>query len=121
MLSSLRSMAGRSLGYRLLSSKVLTEATLNGALLRTEYAVRGELVLRAIALEEQLKAGASLPFEQLVYCNIGNPQQLKQEPISYFRQVLAATTCPELLEQGIFPPDVVAAVSVWKFRIGLGT
>lgn len=28
----------------------------------------------------------TVPFDEIVYCNIGNPQSLGQKPITYFRQ-----------------------------------
>lgn len=53
----------------------------------------GELVILADQLNSQLqKAKAEgkphgLPFNELVYCNIGNPQQLRQKPLTFFREV----------------------------------
>lgn len=35
-------------------------------------------------------------FKKLVWCNIGNPQQLGQRPITFFRQVLALCDYPEV-------------------------
>lgn len=32
----------------------------------------------------------SLPFDRIINCNIGNPQQLSQKPITFFRQVRIA-------------------------------
>jgi alanine transaminase len=40
----------------------------------------------------------SLPFDEVVQCNIGNPQALGQPPLSFHRQVLALTLAPELLD-----------------------
>ncbi|EGC31753.1 alanine transaminase [Dictyostelium purpureum] len=82
-----------------------------------QYAVRGELVIRAESishqLEKQKKEGSKvLPFDEIVYCNIGNPQQLKQKPLTFFRQVVSLTECPELLDnpyiEKIYPADVIA-------------
>lgn len=54
----------------------------------------------------------SLPFSKVVSCNIGNPQALAQKPITFFRQVLALCTYPELLESestaAAFPSDAIA-------------
>ena len=36
--------------------------------------------------------------KKIIYCNIGNPQALKQRPITYLRQVLALCECPELMD-----------------------
>jgi len=36
-----------------------------------------------------MAAGMKYPFQRITYCNIGNPQQLGQKPITFFRQVLA--------------------------------
>ena len=35
----------------------------------------------------RLAAGEKLPFKKLIYCNIGNPQSLGQQPITFHRQV----------------------------------
>lgn len=91
-----------------------------------QYAVRGEIVLRAQALQEQLKTQpGSLPFDRIVYCNIGNPQQLGQPPITFFRQVLALVDYPQLLEEpaaaSLFPPDVIARARFFNENIPGGT
>jgi aspartate/methionine/tyrosine aminotransferase len=74
---------------------------LGRGVLETEYAVRGPIVERAQELE---RAG-----REIVYCNIGNPQALKQKPLTYIRQVLALCQCPELMEScpGQFPADAI--------------
>ena len=75
-------------GYK----KVLTMDTINSAVVKAEYAVRGELALRANALEAHLnKHGkGDLPFGDIVHCEIGNPQALDQKPLSFIRQVLTS-------------------------------
>lgn len=74
----------------------LCEETLSEDVRRAEYAVRGELVSHAQALQAALAARpGSLPFSRVVFCNIGNPQQLGQPPITFFRQVLALCDYPE--------------------------
>jgi len=80
--------------------------TLNPRLLQMEYAVRGQLVLRAEAHAKALAAGQKMEFEDLVFCNIGNPQSVGQAPITFFRQVQALVMCPSLLEE----PAVLAAM-----------
>jgi len=71
--------------------------TINPTLKDVHYAVRGQIVIRAGELEKQLKQGAKLPFNQVIYCNIGNPQQLLQKPITFHRQVLALMESPDLI------------------------
>lgn len=86
---------------------------LNPNVVKAEYAVRGELALRAEQLRTLLattpKQHHKLPFTRIVNCNIGNPQQLGQPPISFFRRVLAAVECPELLSScgDLFKKDVI--------------
>lgn len=87
-------------------NSVLSVDTINQAVVTAQYAVRGELVLRASRLKEELKQNpASVPFDKMVECNIGNPQALRQQPLSFNRQVLALMVLPTLLDQ----PDVLAA------------
>jgi len=87
---------------------------MNPKAMEAKYAVRGELVLRAMQYEEELEkarvngTASSLPFDKIVYCNIGNPQSLQQKPITFFRQVLALCNYPELLSHSdIFPVDAI--------------
>ncbi|KAI9818771.1 MAG: hypothetical protein M1827_007591 [Pycnora praestabilis] len=70
-----------------------------------KYAVRGELAVRSEEYRAQLKNGPPtppdeepLPFDKVISANIGNPQQLDQKPITFFRQVLSLLEYPPLLE-----------------------
>jgi alanine transaminase len=45
------------------------------------------------------KGGSDLPFDKVISANIGNPQQLDQKPITFFRQVLSLVEYPPLLEK----------------------
>ena len=69
----------------------LTIESLNPALLKVQYAVRGELAIKAEILREKLKEPnhGGLPFDKVISSNIGNPQQkgLDQPPITFTRQV----------------------------------
>jgi alanine transaminase len=69
---------------------MVTRNVLNESLLAAEYAVRGPIVQRAQELEASGK--------KVIYCNIGNPQALKQKPLSYIRQVLSLLENPDLLQ-----------------------
>lgn len=74
----------------------------NHKLQKAHYAVRGRIVQRAQELEEQGK--------KIIYCNIGNPQALRQKPLTFVRQVLALLEYPELMDgpaASSFPADVV--------------
>merc|ERR1719181_668487 len=101
----------------------LTVETANRAAVECEYAVRGEVVVAAGALEAKLaEPGNALPFEKVVRCNIGNPQALGQKPVTFFRQVLALCDWPALLDMpeaaAIFPKDVRARARAIKRRDG---
>ena len=70
-------------------SKILTHESINPNIKKTKYAVRGELAIRAEKIIDELSKGNPLnySFNAVVNCNIGNPQQLKQKPITFFHQV----------------------------------
>ncbi|KAL8676270.1 MAG: hypothetical protein Q9186_007195, partial [Xanthomendoza sp. 1 TL-2023] len=83
----------------------LTIDNINPHVKEAKYAVRGELAVRSEKYRAQLKKGhpptppeESLPFDQVISANIGNPQQLDQKPITFFRQVLSLVEYPPLLE-----------------------
>ena len=58
--------------------------------------MRGEIVLAAQKMQKELGSGKEFPFKKIVMCNIGNPQQLGQKPITFFRQVLALCDYPQV-------------------------
>lgn len=65
-----------------------------------KYAVRGELAVRSENYRARLAKGSKdLPFDKIISANIGNPQQLDQKPITFFRQVLSLVEYPPLLEK----------------------
>jgi aspartate/methionine/tyrosine aminotransferase len=97
---------------------MVTINDLNKNLLEAQYAVRGKIVMRAQELEEQGK--------KIIYCNIGNPQALKQKPLTYIRQMIALLEYPEFLNNPeilkTFPKDIIekAKEFIKKNPIGLG-
>ena len=88
----------------------LTLDNINPNIKEAKYAVRGELATRSEKYRAQLAkshqanhpptppAEESLPFDTVISANIGNPQQLDQKPITFFRQVLSILEYPALLE-----------------------
>ncbi|KAJ5550099.1 hypothetical protein N7461_004797 [Penicillium sp. DV-2018c] len=81
------------------TQKCLNIDNINQNVREAKYAVRGELAVRAESYRHRLAEGdKSLPFESVIFANIGNPQQLDQKPITFFRQVLSLVENPLLLE-----------------------
>jgi alanine transaminase len=81
------------------TSKCLSVDNINPSVREAKYAVRGELAVKAEEYRQRLNDGdKSLPFESVIFANIGNPQQLDQKPITFFRQVLSLVENPLLLE-----------------------
>jgi len=95
---------------------IAREDTINPRVLVAKYEVRGVVTIRATELEQQIidakKKGvpSGLPFDYVTYCNIGNPQKLKQKPLTFIRQVLSLMEYPELIEKApeAFAPDAIA-------------
>ena len=89
---------------------------MNQGLRRMNYAVRGDVVIRADTLAAQ--------GNEIIFCNIGNPHQVGQAPITYYRQVLALCDLPA--KQGVdhpkvqelFPSDVVERAREYREIIG---
>ncbi|KAJ5612522.1 hypothetical protein N7510_005716 [Penicillium lagena] len=80
-------------------SKCLNIDNVNPSIKAAKYAVRGELAVKAESYRQRLADGdKALPFESVIFANIGNPQQLDQKPITFFRQVLSLVENPMLLE-----------------------
>lgn len=87
---------------------MLTIKDINPNLINSQYAVRGKIVSRAQELEAMGR--------KIIYCNIGNPQALKQKPITFVRQILSLLEYPQLLERAesrkLFPKDVIERVKL---------
>jgi len=117
----------------------LTTSQINPVFIKTQYAVRGELAVKAETYREQLKRpDHGLPFNKVITANIGNPQQkgLDQKPLTFPRQVriytlydgraaharlqVAALTeyTPLMETTGIFPIDVIARARELYGEIG---
>ncbi len=64
----------------------MSPVEINQDVLEMEYAVRGPIPQRAAEMASQGK--------RTIPCNIGNPQSLGQQPISYYRQVLSLVEVP---------------------------
>lgn len=86
-------------------AKVLTIDTMNPTVKKVEYAVRGPIVQRAVELEKELSEGMKKPFAEVIKANIGDAHAMGQQPITFFRQVLALCSYPELLNDNTFPED----------------
>ncbi|EME49123.1 hypothetical protein DOTSEDRAFT_118712 [Dothistroma septosporum NZE10] len=82
------------------SSKSLNINNINPHIKEAKYAVRGELAIKSEQYRAQLAKGEGkdLPFDSVISANIGNPQQLDQKPITFFRQVVSLVENPQLLE-----------------------
>ena len=80
--------------------KVLQIGNINPHIKAAKYAVRGELAVKSEEYRAQLAKGEGkdLPFDTVIAANIGNPQQLDQKPITFFRQVASILENPGLLE-----------------------
>ncbi|KAG6811418.1 hypothetical protein H0H92_007526 [Tricholoma furcatifolium] len=101
----------------------LTIDSLNPVVKNVEYAVRGELAIKAEEYRVKLKEnGHGLPFDKVISSNIGNPQQkgLDQPPITFTRQVAALLEYPALAElaPNAFPKDVIARAKELSDEIG---
>ncbi|EIW79865.1 transaminase [Coniophora puteana RWD-64-598 SS2] len=104
----------------------LTADSLNPALRSVEYAVRGELAIKAeqhrVALQKGGEHAQGLPFDRVISSNIGNPQQkgLDQPPLTFVRQIASLMEWPALAElaPGAFPEDVKARAKQLQEEIG---
>lgn len=98
----------------------LTLNDLNESTLEAKYAVRGKIPIRADELRSEINAnpeGHGLPYDRIISANIGNPQQLDQKPLSWYRQVLSLMQYPSLItklnslddavKDQLYPADVV--------------
>jgi len=92
------------------------EETMSQSLRRMQYAVRGEVVMRADKLESEGR--------EILYTNIGNPHQVGQAPITFYRQVLALCDLPADVGvdhpkvEEMFPTDVIARAREMRHIIG---
>ncbi|KAL3630991.1 Glutamate--glyoxylate aminotransferase 2 [Castilleja foliolosa] len=85
-------------------SKPLDYENLNKNIKKCQYAVRGELYLRASELQKEGK--------KIIFTNVGNPHALGQKPLTFPRQVIALCQAPFLLDDPnvglVFPADAIA-------------
>ncbi|KAL6190461.1 hypothetical protein ACLB2K_036858 [Fragaria x ananassa] len=84
--------------------KALDYESLNENVKKVQYAVRGELYLRASELQKEGK--------KIIFTNVGNPHALGQKPLTFPRQVVALCQAPFLLDDPnvglLFPADAIS-------------
>ncbi|KAM0925050.1 hypothetical protein ACQ4PT_004447 [Festuca glaucescens] len=98
--SAMASYMARAMSSSAAGAPPVSLDTINPKVLEFKYAVRGEIVTHAQNLEEELhKNPESLPFDEILYCNIGNPHSLGQQPVTFFREVLSLCDHPALLDK----------------------
>ncbi|KAI9712700.1 MAG: hypothetical protein M1820_001321 [Bogoriella megaspora] len=73
---------------------------------QAQYAVRGEIAIKSEEYRTRLQKNhpptppeEPLPFDTVISANIGNPQQLDQKPLTFFRQLASLVEYPPLLEK----------------------
>ncbi|XP_063946618.1 glutamate--glyoxylate aminotransferase 2-like isoform X2 [Daucus carota subsp. sativus] len=88
----------------IMSTKGLDYESLNENMKNTQYAIRGELYLRALELQAQGK--------EIILTNVGNSHALGQKPITFPCQVVALCQAPFLMDDPnvgvLFPADAIA-------------
>jgi aspartate/methionine/tyrosine aminotransferase len=95
---------------------IWNESTMSQSLRRMQYAVRGEVVMKADKLAAEGK--------KIIYTNVGNPHSVGQKPITFYRQVLALCDLPA--ENGVdhpsahllFPADVLERAREMREIVG---
>lgn len=86
-------------------TRPLEISTVNPSILQAEYAVRGEIVMRAEEIKKKMLSGQSFPFDDLIFCNIGNPFAVGKKAITFPRQVVACVENPDLLQSNEIPDE----------------
>jgi len=91
---------------------------MNPNVIKAEYAVRGIMSQTASKIREDLATGTgSYPFDEIVECNIGNPQALGQKPISFYRQVLSGCINKDLITSNLLPEGVKSRAKYYNAKI----
>lgn len=100
-----------------LEPKALTLSDLGSNIVEASYLIKGSVLHRAAELRQMQEKGHALPFPKFYPLHYGNPQLLGQPPITFLRQVIAATFCPSLLETEVFSEDVKRRVRYYLANI----
>jgi len=99
---------------------------MNQAVVTMQYDVRGLVPSVAEGISKELKEGNKVrSYDKVLFCNIGNPQSVGQKPISFFREVIALTDCPWLLDDPrtpqLFAQDAIIRARELKGYMSGGT
>eukprot|EP01022_Parablepharisma_sp_SALTPOND_P026813 TRINITY_DN64974_c3_g1_i1.p4 TRINITY_DN64974_c3_g1~~TRINITY_DN64974_c3_g1_i1.p4 ORF type:complete len:188 (+),score=30.18 TRINITY_DN64974_c3_g1_i1:220-783(+) len=101
-------------------SKAFTLEELGSNVVECTYLIKGSVLQKAAELMELQEKGVALPFPKFYRLHLGNPQITGQPPITFLRQVVAATFCPSLLDMNVFPEDVCARARHYLSNIPYG-
>lgn len=104
----------------------LTTQNMNGLIRNMKYAVRGKLVLRAQEIQQEISQNPNhnFSFDEVIFCNIGNPQAMGQKPLTFPSQVLSVLHFPSWESnadfQRLFPDDVLSRAQKLTAAMGVG-
>lgn len=111
--------------------KRLTEDTMAVNLKNMQYAVRGQVVIAADKITQEIQNSHddatttnTYPFDHIIYTNIGNPHSVGQEALTWPRQVLALCDLPDDMgvdhpqAADVFPADAIDRARVIKAGLG---
>ncbi|XP_062205163.1 alanine aminotransferase 2-like [Phragmites australis] len=95
------------------AARALTVDSLNPKVLALGDHLGDAIARRAQRMQEELATNpGSHPFDEIIYCNLSNPQSIGQQPNKFFREVLALCDYPYLLDRSvtssIFSSDAIA-------------
>ncbi|XP_075703781.1 alanine aminotransferase 2-like [Rhinoderma darwinii] len=85
--------------------KLLTLESMNQSVRAATVPILGPLSVRAAEIQREIQEGVYKPFTEITQCSFGDMQAMGYKPCTFLRQVVALSTCPELLESGQFPED----------------
>ncbi|KAH0793922.1 aminotransferase, classes I and II family protein [Histomonas meleagridis] len=85
---------------------VFDDSIVRKGVIKAQYAVRGDIIIKQGELIEQMKKGVKMPFKDFIPCNIGNPFAVGKKSLTFTRQLVAAVEFPELMDKGVLPDEV---------------
>ncbi|XP_073418470.1 alanine aminotransferase 2-like [Dendrobates tinctorius] len=85
--------------------KLLTLESINQSVRAAKVPILGSLAVRASEIQREIVQGIHKPFSKVTPCFYGDMQMMGHKPCTFFRQVAALCTYPDLLESDHFPDD----------------
>ncbi|XP_013785154.1 alanine aminotransferase 2-like [Limulus polyphemus] len=89
-----------------MTEKLITRKSINQNITKLDFPWPSPILTRSYEILREIEQGGRKEFPEVLLLHAGNPQEVGQKPLTFFRQVISVCLYPDLMEDLNLPSDV---------------